>query len=150
MCRGEPESLSLNREPCVTERRSRLAFQPDERFGQTLISADAHRVHVCDKIAVGEEQLGSENLRSHLQALIQIRLVAIRDAQVAIAKEVFQFVGHRKNHRILRQTSGNHDRRAEMIVDERPAQMPEAIGPFIENNSVLCVDPHEVTGENTW
>lgn len=150
MCRGEPESFSLNREAGVTERRSCLAFQTDERFRQTLISADAHHIHVSDKIAVGKEQLGSENLRSHFQTLVQVRLIAIRNTQVAIAKEVFQFMSHRENHRILRQASGNHDRRAKMIVDERSAQMSKAIRPLIENDSVLSVDPHEVTWENTW
>lgn len=150
MCRGEPESFSLNRETCVAERRSRLAFQMDERFWQTLISADAHHIHVCDKIAVREEQLGSENLCSHFQTLVQIRLIAIRNTQIAIAKEVFQFVSHREHHRILRQAPGNHDRRAQMIVDERSAQMSKAVRPLVENDPVLCVDPHEVTWENTW
>ena len=150
MCRGKPESFSFNREACVTERRSSLAFQTDERFWQTLISTNAHHIHVCDKIAVREEQLGSENLCSHLQTLVQIRLIAIRNTQIAIAKEVFQFMSHRENHRVLRQTPGNHDRRAKMIVDERASQMSEAIRPFVENDSVLCVDSHEVTWENTW
>ena len=150
MCRGEPESFSFNREACVAERRSCLVFQTDERFGQTLISTDAHPIHVFDKIAVREEQLGSENLCSHFQTLVQVRLVAIRNTQIAIAKEVFQLMSHRENHRVLRQTPGNHDRRAKMIVDECSAQMSKAVRPFVENDPVLCVDPHEVTGENTW
>ena len=137
MCRGKPESLSFNREAGVTQRRSCLSFQTDKRFRQTLISPDAHHIHVSGKIAVGKEQFGSENLRSHFQTLIQIRLIAIRNTQVAIAKEVFQFVSHRENHRILRQTPGNHDRRAKMIVDERSSQMSKAIRPLIENDSVL-------------
>ena len=150
MRRGEPESFSFNREACVAERRSCLAFQSDERFWQTLISTNAHHIHVCDKIAVREEQLGSENFCSHFQTLVQIRLITIGNPQVAIAKEVFQFVRHREHHRVLRQTPGNHDRRAKMIVDKRAPQMSKAVRPFVENDSVLCVDPHEVTWKNTW
>jgi hypothetical protein len=37
-----------------------------------------------------------------------------------------------------------------MIVDKRAPQMSKPVRPFVENDSVLCVDPHEVTWENTW
>ena len=106
--------------------------------------------HVSDKIAIGEEQFSGEDLCADFETLIEIRLIAIRNTEIAIAKEVFQLVGHRENHRILRQTFRQHDRRAEMIVDECAAQMSETIRPFINNDSVPGVDPHEVTGENAW
>ena len=120
----------------------------DQIFRQALISPDFHHVHVPDKIAIGKDKLRRKNLGAYLETLIQVRLIAVGNFEIAIAKEVFQLVRHRENHRVLRQSFSEHDRRAEVIVDERAAQMSESVGPFVDDDSVPGVDAHEIAGEN--
>jgi hypothetical protein len=122
----------------------------NEIFRQTLIGSYTHPFHVRNEIAIGKEQLGRKNLSANLNALIQIRLITIRNPKVSIAKEVFQLVGHGESHRVLWQALGYHHRGAEMIVDKRAAQVSETVGPFINGYFVLGVNPHQVVGENAW
>lgn len=144
------ESFGFDRQTGVAERRTRLTFQLNEMFRQTLIRSYSHSRHVGNKIAIGKDELRSENLRSDFKTLIQIRLIAIRDPEISIAKEVFQLVGHGEDHRITRQSFRKHHRGADFVVDERAAQISEPVGPFIDFDSVLCVDSPQVAGEHTW
>ena len=150
MRRSKPESFCLNCEAGIAERRSGLLLQPHESFGQTLIPANSHLRQMGHKVAVGEEQLGGEDLCPDFQTLVQVGLVTIRDAEIAVAKEVFELVGHCENHRISWQAFGQHDRRTEMVINKRASQMSESIRPFVNCDSVLRVNPHQVVGENAW
>ena len=144
----EPEPFGLDREACITQRRSGLTFQTDQILWQTLIRSNPHQLHLRDKVAVRKEKFGSENLRSDFQTLVQIRLVAVRNPEIPIAEEMFQLVRHCENHRILRQTFRDHDRGAEMIVNKCTTQVSEPIRPFVEHDVVLRIDPHEIAREN--
>lgn len=150
MRRREAETFSFNCEGSITERRARLPLQVDQILRQTLIRSYSQAAHVPHEVAIGKYQLGRKNFRADLETLVQIRLIAIRDAEVSIAKEVFQFVGHSKDHRILRQSFGQHYRSTQIIIDERTAQIPESIRPFIYFNSMLRINPHQIAGEDAW
>src|ERR1700752_2832519 len=102
MRRRKTESFGFNRQTCITECRACLPFQLHEIFRQTLVGSYSHSRQVRNKIAIGKDKLRSENLRSNFKTLIQIRLVAIRDAEISIAKEVFEFVKHGEDHLITR------------------------------------------------
>jgi len=148
MRRCEAESLRLDSETRITERRARLAFQRNERFWQTLICSDPHRIHVRNEIAIRKQQLGRENLRADFERLVQVGLIAIGNAQIAIAKEVFQLVGHGEDHRILRQAFRQHHRRAKVIVDKGAAQVSKPVRPFVNFDAVTRVNPPEIAGKH--
>ena len=120
----------------------------DQIFRHALISPDSHHLHVPDKIAIRKDKLRGENFSSHLETFIQVRLIAVRNSEISIAEEVFKFVRHREDHRILRQAFREHNGRTEMIVDERAPQMSESIRPFVDDDSVFSVDAPEIAGEN--
>jgi len=144
----ESESFRLNGQSGIAERCSGFAFQTDERLWQTLIGSNAHHFHLRDEIAVRKEHLGGENLCADFQSLIQIRLIAIRNTEISIAKEVFQLVGHRENHRILRKAFRDHDGHAQIIINKGAAQVSESIRPLIQNDFILRINPHQIAGEN--
>ena len=150
MCGSESQSFCFDRKTSITERRTCLSLQVDQRFRQTLISTDAHHFHVSDEIAVREEKFGGENLCSDFETSIQIRLIAVRNTEIAIAIEMFQFVGHGEGHWVTRQALRQHDSRAEMIVNKCATQMPESIRPLVNFDAVLGVDSPEVTWEHAW
>src|SRR5689334_5399603 len=97
---SKSQSFSFDRQTGIAERRASLSFKSNEGFWQTFISTNAHDLHVSNKITVREEKFGSEDFCSDLETSIQIRLIAVRDTEIAIAIEVFQFMGHREGHRI--------------------------------------------------
>ena len=146
----ETKSFGLYRQTRIAECRASLTFQLNEIFRQTLVGSNSHSRHVRDEIAIGKDEFRSENLSSDFETLIQVRLIAIRDAEISIAEEVFEFVGHGEDHWIARQSFREHHCRTELIVDERAAQIPEPVGPFVDFNSMLCINPHQVAGEHAW
>jgi len=38
----------------------------------------------------------------------------------------------------------------QLVVDECAAQISKPVGPFIDFNSMLCINPHQVAGEHAW
>lgn len=143
-----PKPLRFYRKACVTERRSGLSFQLNERLGKTLVSPDTHGAHMGNEITIGKEEFCRENLRSDFKGLIQIGLIAIRDAEVSITEIMFQLVGHREDHRILRQTFRKHHSWPKVIVNKRAAQISEPVGPLVNFDSVMRVDSFEIGGEH--
>ena len=105
---------------------------------------------MSNKILIRIDQFSREDLGAQLDRLTQIRLVAKIDAEIAIAKKVFELVGHRENHRILRQTARKHDRGSEMVADESAAQVPETIRPRIDHDAVLVVNTPQIAREHSW
>ena len=146
----KPEPFGFDRQTSITQRCACLTFQLNEVFRQTLIASYSHSRHVRNEIPVGEDEFRGENLSSNLETLIQIRLIAIRDAEISVAKEVLELVSHGEDHRIAREAFRQHHRRAELIVDERAAQISKPVGPFVDFNSMLCINPHQVAGEHAW
>lgn len=150
MVRGEPEPFCLDRQARITESCSCFAFQQDQRLRETLISSDTHHVHVGHKIAIREEKFSGKDLCADFQTLVEIRLIAIRNTEIPIAEKVFELMGHRENHWILRQTFCQHHRRTQVVIDKGTAQMSESIRPFINDDAVPGVNSHEIIWENAW
>ena len=150
MRRREPESFGFNRQTSIAECCARLTFQLNEIFWQTLIASYSHSRHVRNEIAIGKDEFRGENLRSNLETLIQVRLIAIRDAEISIAKEVFQLVGHGEDHRIAWQSFREHHRSADLVVDECATQISEPVRPFVDFNSMFCINPSQVAREHAW
>src|SRR4051794_23464013 len=144
------ESFRFDRESCIAQSRSCFSFQLNQGLRQALIASDAHRVHVRHEITIRKEEFCRENLSADFQTFLQVRLIAIRDTEISIAEKMFQLVGHREYHRILRQPFRNHYRRSEIIINKRPAEISESIRPFINFDSVVRVDSPEIAGEYAW
>src|SRR5688572_21641752 len=117
---------------------------------QTLVCAHAHEPHLRHEILIGEQQFRGEDLRSDLDGLAEVRLIAIGNSEMPVAIEVFQLMGHREHFRILRQPAREHYGRSPVIANERAAQVSQTIRPVVDDDAILFIDPSHVAFDYAW